>query len=97
MKIISVGLESIIFEILDSQLFKNLPAFKNYDTYSTGTCPVLVCDENEVVSIQVSKGGIMIPEKAQQKVNEAVVIAVGQGARNRVCVNVLYQYISVFL
>ena len=26
----------------------------------------------------------MIPEKAQQKVNEAVVIAVGPGARNKV-------------
>ena len=30
----------------------------------------------------------MIPEKAQQKVNEAVVIAVGPGARNKVCVHV---------
>ena len=38
------------------------------------------------MSIQVSKGGIMIPEKAQQKVNEAVVIAVGPGARIKVCV-----------
>jgi len=34
---------------------------------------------------KVSKGGIMIPEKAQQKVNEAVVIAVGPGAKSKVC------------
>lgn len=29
-----------------------------------------------------TKGGIMLPEKAQGKVNEAVVIAVGPGAKN---------------
>ena len=28
-----------------------------------------------------SKGGILIPEKAQAKVNEATVVAVGPGAR----------------
>ena len=32
-----------------------------------------------------TKGGIMIPEKAQGKVQEAVVVAVGGGARNEVC------------
>ena len=31
-----------------------------------------------------TKGGIMIPEKAQGKVQEAVVVAVGGGARNEV-------------
>ena len=38
----------------------------------------------DVFLLKVSKGGIMIPEKAQQKVNEAVVIAVGPGAKNKV-------------
>jgi chaperonin GroES len=31
-----------------------------------------------------TKGGIMIPEKAQGKVQEATVVAVGGGARNEV-------------
>lgn len=35
--------------------------------------------------LQKTKGGIMLPEKAQGKVNEAVVIAVGPGAKNDVC------------
>lgn len=30
-----------------------------------------------------TKGGIMIPEKAQGKVNEATVVAIGPGARDR--------------
>jgi chaperonin GroES len=30
-----------------------------------------------------TKGGIMIPEKAQGKVNEAVVVAVGGGIKNK--------------
>ena len=34
--------------------------------------------------IQKTKGGIMIPEKAQGKVNEATVVAIGPGARDRV-------------
>ena len=36
----------------------------------------------------------MIPEKAQQKVNEAVVIAVGPGARNKVHINITLYYIK---
>ena len=32
-----------------------------------------------------TKGGIMIPEKAQGKVQEAVVVAVGSGVKNEVC------------
>lgn len=32
-----------------------------------------------------TKGGIMIPEKAQGKVVEATVVAVGAGARTDVC------------
>ncbi|KFO94993.1 hypothetical protein N300_00091, partial [Calypte anna] len=31
----------------------------------------------------VTKGGIMIPEKAQGKVQEATVVAVGSGARGK--------------
>ena len=34
--------------------------------------------------IQKTKGGIMIPEKAQGKVNEATVVAIGPGGRDRV-------------
>lgn len=34
--------------------------------------------------VQKTKSGLMIPEKAQGKVNEAVVIAVGPGARDKV-------------
>lgn len=30
-----------------------------------------------------TKGGIVIPEKAQQKVQQATVVAVGPGARNK--------------
>ncbi|XP_065896936.1 10 kDa heat shock protein, mitochondrial-like [Dysidea avara] len=41
-----------------------------------------------VIAETVSKGGIMIPEKAQQKVNEAVVVAVGPGAKNKETGNV---------
>lgn len=30
-----------------------------------------------------TKGGILIPEKAQQKVSQATIVAVGPGARNK--------------
>lgn len=33
-----------------------------------------------------TKGGIMIPEKAQQKVNQATVVAVGAGSRDSVSI-----------
>ena len=36
--------------------------------------------------VQKTKSGLVIPEKAQEKVNEATVVAVGSGARNKVCV-----------
>lgn len=41
----------------------------------------------------VTKGGIMIPEKAQGKVLQATVVAVGSGARGKV--NILRHYIWV--
>ena len=34
--------------------------------------------------VQKTKSGIVIPEKAQEKVNEATVVAVGPGNRNKV-------------
>lgn len=34
-----------------------------------------------------TKGGIMIPEKAQAKVQSATVVAVGPGARNEVSIS----------
>ena len=34
---------------------------------------------------QKTKSGLFIPEKAQGKVNEATVVAVGSGARDKVC------------
>lgn len=34
-------------------------------------------------AVTKTKGGIVIPEKAQQKVQQATVIAVGPGARNK--------------
>ena len=37
-----------------------------------------------LVCAQKTKGGIMIPEKAQGKVNEATVIATGPGVRDKV-------------
>lgn len=43
----------------------------------------------------VTKGGIMIPEKAQGKVLQATVVAVGSGARGKV--NILKRYIWVEL
>jgi len=49
-----------------------------------------VCRFGLICVIKVSKGGIMIPEKAQQKVNEAVVIAVGPGAKNKVMFVCIY-------
>ena len=36
----------------------------------------------------------MIPEKAQQKVNEAMVIAVGPGAKNKVYMYAMHVIIS---
>ena len=34
-------------------------------------------------AVTKTKGGIVIPEKAQQKVQQATVVAVGPGARNK--------------
>ena len=39
--------------------------------------------------MQKTKGGIMIPEKAQGKVNQAVVVAIGPGAKDKVCLHFL--------
>lgn len=36
------------------------------------------------VVVQTSKGGVLIPEAAQSKVPQGVVVAVGEGARNEV-------------
>ena len=36
------------------------------------------------LSLQKTKAGILLPEKAQGAVNEAVVIAVGPGTKNKV-------------
>jgi len=35
-----------------------------------------------VAAVTTSKGGIMIPESSQKKINEGVVVAVGPGARD---------------
>ena len=53
-------------------------------------CPHLVLSSNCSLPIALSchlqktKGGIVIPEKAQGKVNEAKVVAIGPGARGKV-------------
>ena len=41
---------------------------------------VFIC----VSSVQTTKSGLVIPEKAQEKVNQATVVAVGGGGRNKV-------------
>lgn len=45
-------------------------------------------------AITKTKGGIVLPEKAQAKVLQGTVVAIGPGARNNVCIwNILFIHI----
>ena len=53
-----------------------------------------VCVNNVMVCLfQKTKTGLYIPEKAQGKVNQAAVIAVGPGSKDKVCV--LWMYVHM--
>jgi hypothetical protein len=45
-------------------------------------------------AVTKTKGGIVIPEKAQAKVLRGTVVAVGPGSRNQVYYYLLYKYMA---